>query len=159
MAEGKGSRSGALGFVVLVLLASLPGFRDGFAVLPVANWMVWAAVLLLVAGALFSSSSSLRLAALFAAAFIVTRAYPPNVRHLETVRSFFGVHKIEVTEDGRFRVLRHGMELHGAQRLTTDDGKPVTGRPGFQPTIIRTRRSPKPSTPCRTRKKARSGSP
>jgi spermidine synthase len=26
-------------------------------------------------------------------------------------------------------VLRHGMELHGAQRLTTDDGKPVTGRP------------------------------
>ena len=117
------------GFVVLVLLASLPGFRDGFTALPVANWMVWAIVFLLVAGALFSSSSSLRLAALFAAAFIVTRAYPPNVRHLETVRSFFGVHKIEVTEDGRFRALRHGMELHGAQRLTTDDGKPVTGRP------------------------------
>jgi spermidine synthase len=66
---------------------------------------------------------------LFAAVFVVTRIYPPNVRHLETVRSFFGVHKIEVTPDGRFRVLRHGMELHGAQRLTTDDGRPVTGRP------------------------------
>ena len=118
-----------LGFIVLVLLASAPGFRDGFTILPLANWIVWAAVLVLVAGAVVSSSSSLRLAALFAAAFIVTRAYPPNVRHLETVRSFFGVHKIEVTEDGRFRALRHGMELHGAQRLTTDDGKPVTGRP------------------------------
>jgi spermidine synthase len=34
-----------------------------------------------------------------------------------------------VTPDGRFRVLRLGMELHGAQRLTTDDGRPVTGRP------------------------------
>jgi len=117
------------GFVVLVLLASLPGFREGVTILPVANWVVWGVVLLLMAGALLQSSSSLRLAALFAAAFIVTRAYPPNVRQLETVRSFFGVHKIEVTEDGRFRVLRHGMELHGAQRLTTDDGKPVTGRP------------------------------
>src|SRR5207237_8637673 len=84
---------------------------------------------LLVAGALVLSASPLRLAVLFGAAFIVTRAYPPNVRHLDTVRSFFGVHKIEVTEDGRFRVLRHGMELHGAQRLTTDDGKPVTGKP------------------------------
>jgi spermidine synthase len=51
------------------------------------------------------------------------------VRQLETVRSFFGVHKIEVTPDGRFRTLRHGMELHGAQRLTTDDGKPVSGKP------------------------------
>ena len=119
----------AIGFVGLVVLASLPGFREGFTIPPLVNWIVWGLVLLLVAGALVLSSSSLRLAALFAAAFIVTRAYPPNVRQLETVRSFFGVHKIEVTEDGRFRVLRHGMELHGAQRLTTDDGKPVTGRP------------------------------
>jgi len=126
----KGKEAGlVIGFVVLVLLACLPGLREGFMILPLANWIVWGVVLLLVAGALASSSSPLRLAALFAAAFIVTRAYPPNVRHLETVRSFFGVHKIEVTEDGRFRVLRHGMELHGAQRLTTDDGKPVTGRP------------------------------
>jgi spermidine synthase len=119
----------AIGFIVLVVLASLPGYREGFALLPPANWIVWAVVLLLVAAALVLSASPLRLAVLFGAAFIVTRAYPPNVRHLETVRSFFGVHKIEVTEDGRFRVLRHGMELHGAQRLTTDDGKPVTGRP------------------------------
>jgi spermidine synthase len=125
-----GRQAGLLiGFVVLVLLASLPGFREGFTILPPANWIVWGVALLLIASALFLSSSPLRLAVLFAAAFIVTRAYPPNVRHLETVRSFFGVHKIEVTEDGRFRVLRHGMELHGAQRLTTDDGKPVTGRP------------------------------
>jgi spermidine synthase len=118
-----------IGFIVLVLLACLPGFREGFTILPPANWIVWGVTLLLVAAALILSASPLRLAVLFAAAFIVTRVYPPNVRHLETVRSFFGVHKIEVTEDGRFRVLRHGMELHGAQRLTTDDGKPVSGRP------------------------------
>jgi hypothetical protein len=116
-------------FVALVLIASLPGLRQGFQVIPPYNWIVWGAVAILVAGAIVFRDVPLRLAVLFAAVFVVTRIYPPNVRQLETVRSFFGVHKIEVTPDGRFRVLRHGMELHGAQRLTTDDGRPVTGRP------------------------------
>src|SRR5205085_2689935 len=93
------------------------------------NSIVWGVTFALVAAAVVLRRSPLWLALLFAAVFIVTRVYPPNVRNLETVRSFFGVHKIEVTQDGRFRVLRHGMELHGAQRLTTDDGKPITGRP------------------------------
>jgi hypothetical protein len=116
-------------FAALVALAALPGLREGFSVIPPWNWLVWGAVVILIGCAILFRGQPLRLAVLFAAVFVVTRIYPPNVRHLETVRSFFGVHKIEVTPDGRFRVLRHGMELHGAQRLTTDDGKPVTGRP------------------------------
>jgi hypothetical protein len=116
-------------FVALVAIAALPGLREGFAVIPPYHWIVWGGVVILTACAVAFRDLPLRLAVLFAAVFVVTRIYPPNVRQLETVRSFFGVHKIEVTPDGRFRVLRHGMELHGAQRLTTDDGKPVTGRP------------------------------
>ena len=116
-------------FIALVAIAALPGLREGFAVIPPYHWIVWGAVVILIAGAVAVRDLPLRLAVLFAAVFVITRIYPPNVRQLETVRSFFGVHKIEVTPDGRFRVLRHGMELHGAQRLTTDDGKPVTGRP------------------------------
>jgi hypothetical protein len=116
-------------FVALVVIAALPGLREGFAVIPPYNWIVWGGVVVLTAAAVAVRDLPLRLAVLFAAVFVITRIYPPNVRQLETVRSFFGVHKIEVTPDGRFRVLRHGMELHGAQRLTTDDGKPVTGRP------------------------------
>jgi hypothetical protein len=116
-------------FVALVVIAALPGLREGFAVIPPYHWIVWGGVIILTACAVAVRDLPLRLAVLFAAVFIITRIYPPNVRQLETVRSFFGVHKIEVTPDGRFRVLRHGMELHGAQRLTTDDGKPVTGRP------------------------------
>ena len=112
-----------------VVVAVLPGLRENFSVVPPYNWIVWGAVIVLVACAILFRASPLRLAVLFAAIFIVTRTYPPNVRQLETVRSFFGVHKIEVTPDGRFRVLRHGMELHGAERLTNDDGTPVTGRP------------------------------
>jgi hypothetical protein len=35
----------------------------------------------------------------------------------QTVRSFFGVSKITVSEDGRLRILGHGTTYHGAQRL------------------------------------------
>lgn len=45
------------------------------------------------------------------------------------VRSFFGVHQISETTDGRFRLLSHGSTIHGAQRLRQDDGTPVSGRP------------------------------
>jgi hypothetical protein len=116
-------------FAAFVVLATLPGLRHGFSIIPPYNWIVWGAVIVLLAGAIAFRQMPLRLAVMFAAVFIVARIYPANVRQLETVRSFFGVHKIELTPDGRFRVLRHGMELHGAERLTNDDGTPVTGRP------------------------------
>lgn len=44
-------------------------------------------------------------------------------------RSFFGVHKIEATEAGRFRILSHGTTIHGAMRIHNEDGSPFTGRP------------------------------
>jgi hypothetical protein len=115
----------------LVLIAVLPGLRQGFSVVPPYNWLVWGCAIGLAGLALLFRRFPLRIALAVAAMFVITRVYPPNVRQLETVRSFFGVHKIEVTPDGRFRTLRHGMELHGAQRLTTDDGKPVSGRPAL----------------------------
>ncbi len=46
-----------------------------------------------------------------------------------SVRSFFGVHKVADSEDGRFRVLSHGTTLHGAERIRDGNGNPVTGRP------------------------------
>ena len=47
----------------------------------------------------------------------------------DSVRSFFGIHRITEIQDGRFRVLSHGSTIHGAQRLRQDDGAPVSGRP------------------------------
>jgi hypothetical protein len=55
--------------------------------------------------------------------------YPTDETHLETLRSFFGVHKVYESDDGRFRILKHGSTIHGAQILETEDGEPVTGRP------------------------------
>ncbi len=74
-------------------------------------------------------ASRWKLAATMALALVLVRAYPAEQGRLETVRSFFGVHKILTTADGQFRVLMHGTTIHGAQRLMTNDGRAVTGRP------------------------------
>jgi hypothetical protein len=50
-----------------------------------------------------------------------------------TLRSFFGVMKVNETMNGQFRTLSHGTTLHGGQRILDRQGKPVTGRP--QPTM------------------------
>ncbi|NVN87469.1 MAG: fused MFS/spermidine synthase [Rhodopseudomonas sp.] len=62
-------------------------------------------------------------------ALTLTRIYPSDDGRVETVRSFFGVHKIVVTPNGQYHVLMHGTTIHGAQKMQNDDGTPVTGRP------------------------------
>jgi hypothetical protein len=57
------------------------------------------------------------------------RLYPSDDGRVETVRSFFGVHKIVVTPHGQYHVLMHGTTIHGAQKFQNDDGSPLTGRP------------------------------
>jgi hypothetical protein len=62
-------------------------------------------------------------------ALVLIRIYPADQGRTETVRSFFGVHKIVVTPHGQYHVLMHGTTIHGAQKFQNDDGTPVTGRP------------------------------
>jgi hypothetical protein len=71
----------------------------------------------------------LRFAIVIAFAILAGRLYAPDGRHQIAIRSFYGVHKILDTEDGEYRVLLHGTTIHGAQRLTEDEGKPLTGPP------------------------------
>ena len=51
------------------------------------------------------------------------QAYRPDSEVRETMRSFFGVHKITETSDGQFRVFLHGTTIHGAERLRDDAGR------------------------------------
>ena len=68
-------------------------------------------------------------AAIFAFALILVRLYPADDGEIETVRSFFGVHKIMKADDGAYHVLLHGTTIHGAQKMRNADGSFVTGRP------------------------------
>jgi hypothetical protein len=73
--------------------------------------------------------SRVRLLAVVVLALAMIRAYPSDDGRVETVRSFFGVHKIVVTTNKQYHVLMHGTTIHGAEKFLNDDGTPVTGRP------------------------------
>ncbi len=62
-------------------------------------------------------------------AFAITGAWQTGMTPLETVRSFFGVHQVVETTDGRTRLLFHGTTIHGAERIRDEAGHPVVGTP------------------------------
>ena len=64
-----------------------------------------------------------------ALAFATLWLFPVDGTNIQTLRSFFGVHKIYESDDGRFRILKNGSTIHGAERIETEDGEPVSGRP------------------------------
>jgi hypothetical protein len=121
---------------VLAVALIAPAYGDGKLVTEAMNWLddnrVW------VIGAVGALSALLALGlnanrwkifATVAVALILIRAYPADEGRVETVRSFFGVHKIVVTPHGQYHVLMHGTTIHGAQKFQNDDGTPITGRP------------------------------
>jgi hypothetical protein len=64
-----------------------------------------------------------------ALAFATVWLFPVDGTDIQTLRSFFGVHKIYESDDGRFRILKHGSTIHGAEMIETESGEPVAGRP------------------------------
>lgn len=79
--------------------------------------------------ALLARADRFKLLAVTLLALALIRFYPSDDGRVETVRSFFGVHKIVVTPNGQYHVLMHGTTIHGAEKFLNDDGTPVTGRP------------------------------
>ena len=70
-----------------------------------------------------------RLFSLVVLAFVVTGVWQPGLARIKNARSFFGVHKVLETADGRYRLLFHGTTIHGAEKIREVNGVPVTGRP------------------------------
>jgi hypothetical protein len=48
---------------------------------------------------------------------------------IERTRSFFGVHMVRQTEDGRGHYLSHGTTIHGAEHYRDEKGQVLTSRP------------------------------
>jgi hypothetical protein len=115
-----------LGAAAVVAVVAFPGLTERYVTdEKTFNWTVGA--MLVVAGLV--SREPLPLAAVIAVVFIIGNSYRPDSEVRETMRSFFGVHKITETSDGRFRVFLHGTTIHGAEQLRDDAGEPITGRP------------------------------
>jgi hypothetical protein len=92
-------------------------------------WMIGGVGVLAALLAVILNGNRWKIFATVAVALVLLRAYPSDDGRVETVRSFFGVHKIVVTPNGQYHVLMHGTTIHGAEKFRNDDGTPVTGRP------------------------------
>jgi hypothetical protein len=110
--------------VVLFLAHALTPFRISL------DWMIGFQAMLIVVAAmiLLSRKKPARIFGLVVLAFALSGLWQPGQSRLETTRSFFGVHKLADSADGKYRLLFHGTTIHGADRITNDDGSPVSGR-------------------------------
>jgi hypothetical protein len=92
-------------------------------------WVTGAVGVLSALLALALNANRWKIFATVAVALVLIRVYPSDDGRVETVRSFFGVHKIVVTPHGQYHVLMHGTTIHGAEKFQNNNGTPVTGRP------------------------------
>ncbi len=117
---------------VLALVLIAPSYSEGKVTAWLDEHRVWVIGAVGVLSALLAlalNANRWKIFATVAVALLLIRAYPSDDGRVETVRSFFGVHKIVVTPHGQYHVLMHGTTIHGAEKFQNDDGKPVTGRP------------------------------
>ena len=117
---------------VLAVVLIAPSWSNG----KIMSWLVahrvWVAAAVGALSALLAlglNANRWKIFATVAVALVLIRAYPTDEGRVETVRSFFGVHKIVVTPRGKYHVLMHGTTIHGAEKFRNNDGTPVTGRP------------------------------
>ncbi|WP_375462008.1 spermidine synthase [uncultured Enterovirga sp.] len=127
-----GRRSGIRREVVRTVLAAAACLGLAVAALacgapdsPVRQGLLIALAVLLIVG---WRSKAASVAACLSLALAATTFHPGTARE-ENIRSFFGIHKIITSADGRFRLLAHGTTAHGAMRIRNDDGSPALGRP------------------------------
>jgi hypothetical protein len=117
---------------VLAVALIAPSWSEGKITTWIVEHRVWVIGAVGVLSALLALGLNVNRWKIFATvvvALVLIRAYPSDDGRVETVRSFFGVHKIVVTPHGQYHVLMHGTTIHGAEKFQNDDGTPVTGRP------------------------------
>ena len=123
-------------FWLILLAAALALIALAFSTGSVFDWLeeerIYLAASVAVVGmllALVTNATRWKIASFTALAVVLIRLYPADEGRVETVRSFFGVHKIVVTPRGQYHVLMHGTTIHGAEKFQNTDGTRVTGRP------------------------------
>ena len=92
--------------------------------------VVFGVLLVMLAGLmLVNVRRPARFFGLIVLALVLTRVWQPGGERISTVRSFFGVHQVVVSNDRTHFMLYHGTTLHGAMRVRDASGNLVVGRP------------------------------
>jgi hypothetical protein len=117
---------------VAAVLLIAPSYSDGKMFAWLEDERVYVITAVAIVGmllAVLKIADRVKLVGVVVLALVLIRVYPSDDGRVETVRSFFGVHKIVVTPHGQYHVLMHGTTIHGAEKFQNDDGTPITGRP------------------------------
>jgi hypothetical protein len=116
---------------VIAVATVVPAYAGGSLLSWLDDHRVWVVGTVAVLAALIAlvRLNRWKVAATVVLALALIRIYPADDGRVETVRSFFGVHKIVVTPSGQYHVLMHGTTIHGAERVLNNDGTPISGRP------------------------------
>jgi hypothetical protein len=116
---------------VIAVATVVPAYAGGSLLSWLDDHRVWVIGTVAVLAALIAlvRLNRWKVAATVVLALALIRVYPADDGRVETVRSFFGVHKIVVTPSGQYHVLMHGTTIHGAERVLNNDGTPIIGRP------------------------------
>jgi hypothetical protein len=115
--------------LVVAALVAAPRLLYGFYLSDSANLAFQIGLVALAGLMLIYRERPARLFGFVVLAFTATALWQPGLARVEHARSFFGVHKVVETADGRHRLLFHGTTIHGAERLREANGTPVNGRP------------------------------
>lgn len=113
-------RNLAIGAALFGVLA-LPMVLFGINIMNNPRNVIVGLILFSVLAAVFVKSPSL-LTSLVLAVFLSALLFQNDQNIVETRRGFFGVHKVALSPDGRFRLLYHGTTLHGAESIADEDG-------------------------------------
>ena len=90
------------------------------------DWGTTALVVALLSALLISQPwRALRQLVVALVIFAALVSLPSAVRRGDAQRSYFGVYRVQTSEDGEFRTLVHGSTLHGAQRIRDEEGNAV----------------------------------
>jgi hypothetical protein len=131
LAFAGGLRAALRSAALLLILAFMLVAVQAFSSLNISvDWMIAFQVLMIAIVVLIvlARNNPARIFGLVVLAFVLSALWQPGQTCMETTRSFFGVHKITESADGKYRLLLHGTTIHGADKIRNDDGSLVTGK-------------------------------
>jgi hypothetical protein len=125
--EGGIARERLVWFAFFVIAAGVAIYVSG-SDHPLAESKVMAITASVLLGSIIFLRDSLKFAAVVALALAVGVIYQIGSHKGESVRNFFGVHKIYDTSDG-YRILLHGTTIHGAEKISGEDDPSPDDKP------------------------------
>ncbi len=121
----RASRIALTAALMLVVFLGYKALIDAH-VISAGGVLLYALVAVTLAGVFLTRHWAEHRAILVLVMIIGVTVVPGDNRTLYAERSFFGTNRVMATENGQHRIMLHGTTIHGAERIKSETGQPVT---------------------------------